>query len=147
MPGAPWKTSVHFLPMRKEETQSTIYDGMFLESRRDRSLDALTLSKPAFMSRKRVDTFRRGLWRVLAQLLSGLFYFFYFIFIFISCIHCYGTRTRMQRLLWRKQNYTTGVREKAIYPSSSGLEPTAHQPHQIRKPPLTSRSGKKRKIK
>ena len=61
MPGAPWKTSVHFLPVRKEETQSTMYEGMFLESRRDRSLDALTLSQPAFMSRKRVDTFRRGL--------------------------------------------------------------------------------------
>ena len=23
-PGAPWKTSVHFLPVRKEETQSTM---------------------------------------------------------------------------------------------------------------------------
>ena len=61
MPGAPWKTSVHFLPVRKEETQSTMYEGMFLESRRARSLDALTLSKPAFMSRKRVETFKRGL--------------------------------------------------------------------------------------
>ena len=61
MPGAPWKTSVHVLPVRKEETQSTMYEGMFLESRRARSLDALTLSKPAFMSRKRVDTFKRGL--------------------------------------------------------------------------------------
>ena len=60
-PGAPWKTSVHFLPMRKEETQSTMYEGMFLERRRDRSLNALTLSKLAFMSRKRVDAFRRGL--------------------------------------------------------------------------------------
>ena len=60
-PGAPWKRSVHFLPVRKEETQLTMYEGMHLERRRDRSLDALTLSKPAFMSRKRVDTFRRGL--------------------------------------------------------------------------------------
>ena len=62
--GAPWKTRVHFLPLRKEETQSTMYEGMFLESRRDRSLVALTLSKQAFMSRKRVDTFRRGRGRV-----------------------------------------------------------------------------------
>ena len=61
MSGAPWKTSVHFLPVRKEETQSTMYEGMFLESRRDRSLDALTLSKPAFVSRKRVDTCKGGL--------------------------------------------------------------------------------------
>ena len=30
------------------------------ERRRDHSFDALTLSKPAFMSRKRVDTFRQG---------------------------------------------------------------------------------------
>ena len=29
------------------------------------------------------------------QLLSGFVFFFFFFF--ISCIHCYGTRTRMQR--------------------------------------------------
>ena len=64
MPGAPWKTRVHFLPVRKEETLSTMYEGILLERRRARSFVALTLSKPAFMSRKRVETFRRGLWRV-----------------------------------------------------------------------------------
>ena len=31
---------------------------------------------------------------VRAYLLGGFFFFFFF---FISCIHCYGTRTRMQR--------------------------------------------------
>ena len=67
MLGAPWKTRVHFLPVRKEETQSTMDEGMFLERRRDRSFVALTLSKPAFMSRKRVETFKRGLWRVLTS--------------------------------------------------------------------------------
>ena len=61
MLGASWKTRVHFLPVRKDETQSTMYEGMFLKRRRDRSFEALTLSKPAFMSRKSVDTFRRGL--------------------------------------------------------------------------------------
>ena len=59
MLGAPWKPRVHLLPMRKEETQSTIYEGMILERRRARSFVALTLSNPAMMSRKRVDTFRR----------------------------------------------------------------------------------------
>ena len=49
MLGAPWNTRVHFLTGRKEETQSTMYEGMFLERRRDRSLAAFTLSKPAFL--------------------------------------------------------------------------------------------------
>ena len=30
--------------------------------------------------------------------------FFFFFFFYISCIHCYRTRTRMQRYLWRKKN-------------------------------------------
>ena len=38
-----------------------------MERRRDRSFVVLTLSKPVFISRKRVDTFRRGLWRVLTS--------------------------------------------------------------------------------
>ena len=34
----------------------------------------------------------------LGQLLGGFFIFLFFIvFIFISCLHCYSTRTRMQR--------------------------------------------------
>ena len=61
MLGAPWKTRVHFLPVRKDETQSTIYGGMFLERRRERSFEVLTLSKPAFKSTKSVETLQRGL--------------------------------------------------------------------------------------
>ena len=38
---------------------------VFHERRVDGSLQALTLLKPAFMSRKRVETLRRGLWKVL----------------------------------------------------------------------------------
>jgi hypothetical protein len=38
-----------------------------------------------------------------------------------------------------------GTREKAINPSSSGLKPTARQPHRKRNPTLTSRSGQRRK--
>jgi len=36
---------------------------------------------------------------VCAYLLLGFFYFLFFIFYFnfISCLHCYGTRTPMQR--------------------------------------------------
>ena len=49
---------------RKEATQSTMYEGMLFTRRRDLSFEALTLSKPAFMSRKRVDTAHRGHWRV-----------------------------------------------------------------------------------
>jgi len=34
------------------------------------------------------------------------------------------------------------ARKKAINPSPSGLRPTAHQPHQIRNPPLTKQGAK-----
>ena len=64
VPGAPWKTRVQERSERKEVIQSTMYEGMFLWSRRDLSLEALTLSKPALMSRKRVETTHRGSWRV-----------------------------------------------------------------------------------
>ena len=62
--GEPWNTRVQVLSDRKEDTQWTIEEGM----REARSLalrvEALTLSKPALMSRKRVETFSLGLWRV-----------------------------------------------------------------------------------
>ena len=41
-----------------------------------------------------------GVWRMVRDPTPRRFYFFllfFFIFFFISCIHCYGTRTRMQR--------------------------------------------------
>ena len=56
---------MHFLPVRKGEIQSTMYEGTSLERGIDWRLVAFMLSMPAFMSRKRVETFRSGLWRVL----------------------------------------------------------------------------------
>ena len=45
-------------------TQSTMYEGIFFWRRRALSVEALTLSKPALMSRNRVETAHRGRWRV-----------------------------------------------------------------------------------
>ena len=64
LPGAPWKIRVQDRSEKKEVTQSVMYEGMFPARRRDLSFDALTLSKPAFMSSKRVETAHRGRWRV-----------------------------------------------------------------------------------
>ena len=64
VPGAPWKTRVQERSDRKEVTQSTMYERMFFPRRRDLSLEALTLSKPALMSRKWVEATHRGRWRV-----------------------------------------------------------------------------------
>ena len=64
VPGAPWKTRLQERSERKEVAQSTIYEGMFFPRRRDLSLEALTLSKPALMSRKRIETAHRGHWRM-----------------------------------------------------------------------------------
>jgi len=62
--GEPWNTRVQVLSDRKEDTKLTIEEG----TREARSLalrvEALTLSKPALMSRKRVETSSLGLWRV-----------------------------------------------------------------------------------
>ena len=60
VPGAPWNTRVHERSERNEVTQSTMYEGMFFWRRRDLSLEALTLSKPALISRKSVETAHRG---------------------------------------------------------------------------------------
>src|ERR1700761_1064240 len=64
VPGAPWNTKVQERSDRKDVTQSTMYEGMLLRRSRALSVEALTLSKPALMSRKRVDTAHRGRWRV-----------------------------------------------------------------------------------
>ena len=62
--GAPWKTSVQERSERKEVTQSSMYEGMDLARRRERSNEALTLSKPALISSKRGETVHLGPWRV-----------------------------------------------------------------------------------
>ena len=63
--GDPWNTRVKGLSDRKEYTQSTIWEGMSPARSLALRVDTLTLSKPAFMSRNRVETSSLGLWRVL----------------------------------------------------------------------------------
>jgi len=62
--GEPGNTRVHVLSDRKEDTQSTTWEGMWEARSLALRVEALTLSKPALMSRKRVETFSLGLWRV-----------------------------------------------------------------------------------
>jgi len=62
--GEPWKTKVLLLSDRREETQSTIEEGTWEARSLPLRVEALTLSKPALISRKRVETFNPGLWRV-----------------------------------------------------------------------------------
>ena len=64
VPGVPWNTRVQERSERNEVTQSTMYEGMDLARRRERSIVALTLSKPALISRKSVETVHFGRWRV-----------------------------------------------------------------------------------
>jgi len=68
--GEPWKTSLHVLSERKEDTQSTMYEGTWEARSLARRVEALTLSKPALMSRKRVETSSLGLWSVLISCVS-----------------------------------------------------------------------------
>jgi len=68
--GEPWKTRVHVLSERKEDTQSTMYEGTWEVRSLARMVEALTLSKPALMSRKRVETSSLGLWSVLISCVS-----------------------------------------------------------------------------
>ena len=65
--GEPWKTRVQVLSERKEDTQSTMYDGIWEAKSLALRVEALTLSKPALMSRNRVETSSLGLWRVLTS--------------------------------------------------------------------------------
>ena len=65
MLGDPWKSRVQVLSDKKEETQSTIKGGIRAARSLALRVEALTLSKPALMSRKRVETLSLGLWRVL----------------------------------------------------------------------------------
>ena len=62
--GDPWKTKVQVLSVRKEEIQSSMLNGALSWRSIDLSLTASRLSKPAFVSRNRVETFHRGSWRV-----------------------------------------------------------------------------------
>jgi len=65
--GEPWKTGVQVLSERKEDAQSTMYEGTLEAKSLALRVEALTLSKPALMSRKRVETSSLGLWRVLTS--------------------------------------------------------------------------------
>jgi len=63
--GEPWKTRVQVLSDRKEDTQSTIYKGTWEARSLGQRVEALTLSKPALMSRKRIETLSLDLSRVV----------------------------------------------------------------------------------
>jgi len=63
--GDPWNIRVQVLSDRKEETKSTMLEGTWEVRSLALRVEALTLSKPALISRKRVETYSLGLWRVL----------------------------------------------------------------------------------
>jgi len=65
--GEPWNTRVQVLSERKEDTQSTMYEGTWEAKSLALRVEALTLSKPALMSRNRVETSSLGLWRVFTS--------------------------------------------------------------------------------
>ena len=69
--GEPWKTRVQVLSERKDDTQSTTYEGTRAARSLARRVVALTLSNPALMSKKRVETSSLGLWRVLISCVSA----------------------------------------------------------------------------
>jgi len=62
--GEPWETRVQVLADRKEDTQSTLEEGTWEVRSLALREEALTFSKPALISRKRVETFILSLWRV-----------------------------------------------------------------------------------
>jgi len=68
--GEPWNTRVHVLSKRKEDTQSTIYEGTREANNLALRVEALTLSKPALISRHKVETSSLGLWRVFILCMS-----------------------------------------------------------------------------
>ena len=55
------------LSERKEDTESTIYDGMWQARSLALRVETLTLLKPALISRNRVETSSLGLWRVFTS--------------------------------------------------------------------------------
>ena len=67
MLGEPWNTRVQVLSDKKEETQSTMYDGTSEARSLPLRVEASTLSKLGLMSKKRVQTISLGLWRVLTS--------------------------------------------------------------------------------
>jgi len=62
---------VQVLSERKEDTQSTMYEGTWEARSLARRVVVLTLSKPALMSRKRVETSSLGLWSVFISCVSA----------------------------------------------------------------------------
>jgi len=69
--GEPWKTRVQVRSERKEDTQSTMYEGTWAARSLARRVEALTLSNPALMSKKRVETSSLGLWSILIWCVSA----------------------------------------------------------------------------
>jgi len=69
--GESWETRVQVLSDRKEDTQSTMYEGTWEARSLARRVEALPLSKLALMSRKRVETSSLGLWSVLISCVSA----------------------------------------------------------------------------
>jgi len=62
---------VQVLSERKEDTQSTIYEGTWEVRSLARRVEALTMSKPALMSKKSVETSSLGLGSVLISCVSA----------------------------------------------------------------------------
>jgi len=60
-----WNSRVQVLSLRKEGTQSTMYEGTWEAKSLALRVEALTLSKLALISRNRMETFSLGHWRVL----------------------------------------------------------------------------------
>ena len=63
--GESWKTRVQDLSDINEGTQSTMEEGVCLARKGALRVEALSLSKLTFISRKRLETLSLGLWRVL----------------------------------------------------------------------------------
>ena len=69
--------------------------------------------------------------------------FFFFLY-HVLCIQLQGTKTACSASYGKEKTPSPpgcippGTMEKAINPSPSGLGPTAHQPHKIRNPTLTT---------
>jgi len=67
MLGEPWKTRVHVLSNKKEETQSIMKESICEARSLALRVEASAFSKPVLMSRKRLETRSLGLWRVLTS--------------------------------------------------------------------------------
>jgi len=65
--GERWYRSRHVLPDKKDLVQDTRYRLTAFALSMLHKADGFTLSKPAFMSMKSVDTFTPAIWRVLTS--------------------------------------------------------------------------------